>query len=163
MSFMPRCSKASVKAVSQAKFKQPPKILRSHNQLADEYGVGNMESLEPQEGDLPGMGRPAQGPEDGHLMFLLPLREQVCALRNVPGKAAVDWYEPPSYKWKDNLLLQPAHGEICSHGGLVLLHTFVKEHQLLILKLILLLAQLHIQTTSQLQHYKRCDSIWGCN
>lgn len=36
MSFMPRCSKTSVKAVSQAKSKQPPKILISRNQLADE-------------------------------------------------------------------------------------------------------------------------------
>lgn len=109
------------------------------------------------------MGRAAQGPEDGGLMFLLPPGEQVRALRNVPSKAAVGWYEPPSYKWTGNLLLQPAQGEVCSHGGLVLLHTSVNDHQLLRLKLILLLAQFHIQTPSQLQRYKRCDSIWGCN
>ena len=162
MSFMPRCSKACVKAVSQAKSKQPPGILISRNQPA-EYGIGSMESLEPQEGPVAAMGRPAQGPEDGGLMFFLPLGEQACALRNVPGKAAVGWYEPPSYKWTGNLFLQPAHGEICDHGGLVLLHTFVKDHQLLISKLILLLVQLHIQNRSQLQRYKRCDSIWGCN
>lgn len=122
-----------------------------------------MESLKPQEGDVAGMGRPAQGPEDGGLIFLLPLGEQVRALRGVPSKAAVGWYEPPRYEWTGSLLLQPAQGEVCSHAGLVLLHTSVKDHQLLRLKLILLLAQLHIQTPSQLQCYKRCDSIWGCN
>lgn len=42
-SLMPRCSKASVKTVSQAKSKEPPKTLVSYNQLADENGVGSME------------------------------------------------------------------------------------------------------------------------
>jgi len=163
MSLMPRGPKASVKAVSQGKPKQPPKILISYNQLAGGYGLGTMESLEPQEGDVAGMGRPAQGPEDEGLMFPLPLEKQACALRNVPGKAAAGRYEPPSCKWTGNLFLQPAHGEICSHVDLVLLHTFVKDHQLLILTSILLFAQLDSQNPSQLQCYKRCDSIWGCH
>lgn len=78
MFFMPRCSKASVKAVSQAKSKEPPKTSVSCKQLADENGVGSMESLEPQEGDITGMGRPGQGSEGENLMFFLPPGEQVC-------------------------------------------------------------------------------------
>lgn len=85
------------------------------------------------------------------------------SIANVPGKAAVGGYEPPSYERSGNLLLQPGHREISSCAGLVLLHTFVKNHQLLILKLILLLAQLHVQNPLQIQRYKRCDSIWGSN
>lgn len=37
MSFMPRSSKASAKAVNTVKSEQPPKILVSRSQLADEY------------------------------------------------------------------------------------------------------------------------------
>lgn len=82
---------------------------------------------------------------------------------SMPGKGAVGWYEIPSYERTGKLLLQPGHGEISICAGLVLLHTFVKNHQLLILKLILLLAQLHIQNPLQMQDYQRCDSIWGSN
>lgn len=59
-------------------------------------------------------------------------------------RAAVGGYEPPSYKRTGNLSLQPARGEICSHGDLLRLRTLGKAHQLLIPTLYLLLAHVHI-------------------
>lgn len=81
----------------------------------------------------------------------------------VPGKAALGCIEIPSCERTGKLLLQPGHGKLSSCAGLVMLNTFVKNHQLFKLKLILLLAQLHIQNPLQIQSYKRCDSIWGSN
>lgn len=62
MSFMPRSSKASAKAVSTVKSEQPPKILVSRSQLADEYWVGSHSSQKRR--DVAGTERPAPGPED---------------------------------------------------------------------------------------------------
>lgn len=97
---LPRCSKASVKAVSQAKSKESLKTLVSCNQMADEDGVGSIEWFEPQEGDIIGMRRSGQDFEGENLMFLLSPRDQVCVHCQCPWQGSCGLVWDPQL-WKD--------------------------------------------------------------